>query len=83
MPMPSYLAAFKLQKRWLEEKWNDGTKRGPRIRLQDHKTWLAPIKRGGEDTYYPYRYNGGGKSAWNYGRKWKVAYDGIVLIKKE
>lgn len=78
----SYLAAFKLQKRWLEEKWNDGTKGGPRIYLEDHKTWLTPIQRGGKTTYYPYRYNGGGKSAWRYGRKWKVAYDGIVLTKK-
>lgn len=79
----SYLAAFKLQKRWLESKWNDGTEGGKRIHLEDSKTWLTPIQKGGNTTYYPYRYSGGGGSAWRYGRRWKAAYDGIVLIKKE
>lgn len=79
----SYLAAFKLQKRWLEEKWNDGLRPAKKVWLKDHKSWLGLVDRRGEVTYLPYRYNGDGKAARRYGRKWKAAYDGIVLIKKE
>jgi hypothetical protein len=75
----SYLAAFKLQKRWLENHWNDGLKPAKKVSLKDHKSWLLSVKRRGEVTYLPYRYNGDGKAARRYGRKWKVAYEGIVV----
>ena len=75
----SYLAAFKLQKRWLETHWNDGNKPAKKVYLKDHQAWLVPVKRKGEETYLPYRYNGKGKRARRYGRQWKQAYDGVVL----
>lgn len=75
----SYLNAFRLQKRWLEEKWRHG---GAAVDLQGEE-WLLPLEvveiGAKETTYLPYRYNGGGKGAWRYGRRWKEAYDGLVL----
>jgi hypothetical protein len=72
----SYRSAFALQRRWLQERWRYG---GAAVSL-DEEQWLLPIKAGdGEETYLPYRYNGGGERAWDYGRRWKQAYDGLVL----
>jgi hypothetical protein len=75
----SYQDAFALQKQWLKERWRYG---GAAVNLNGEE-WLIPVEVGPaearEITYLPYRYNGGGKGAWRYGRRWKEAYDGLVL----
>lgn len=75
----SYQDAFALQKQWLEERWRYD---GAAVNLYGEE-WLLPVEVGPpearEVTYTPYRYNGRGEAAWRYGRRWKEAYDGLVL----
>lgn len=73
----SYYSAFALQKQWLMENWTESDGR-TKVSLES-EDWLHPVYMDGQTTYLPYRYNGGGSGAWRYGRRWKEAYDGLVL----
>ena len=70
----SFAYAFKAQLNWLRTHWNQGIKdrngRLPKVDLYSSGSWQRGIKRGknGSTTYYVYRYNGGGGTAWEYGR---------------
>lgn len=70
----SFGYAFKAQLNWLRTHWNQGVKddkgRLPKVDLYNFKSWQEGIKRGknSSTTYYVYRYNGGGRGAWEYGR---------------
>lgn len=76
----SYRNAFKWQKMWLETYWNDGKKDSKKVILSELK-WLEPVKRGGEETFLVYRYNGGGRGAWKYGRKVMEIYNNHIKLK--
>lgn len=81
----SYENAFKWQKIWLEEYWNDGHKTKPsKIDLYGSE-WLEPYQIDGDNTsYLIWRYNGGGKIAWEYGRiTMNIYYNHIVTKKVE
>lgn len=73
----SYHSAFALQKQWLMENWTESDGH-TKVSLEE-ESWLRPVRIDGQTTYLPYRYNGGGVKAWSYGRRWKEAYDGLVL----
>lgn len=77
----SYQNAFKWQKVWLEEYWNDGSDKRIKVSLSGLK-WLKPVKRGDEETYLPYRYNGGGTKAWAYGRKIMKIYNNHIVVQR-
>lgn len=77
----SYENAFKWQKTWLEKYWNDGSSKRVKVSLSDLK-WLKPVKRGNGLTYLPYRYNGGGRKAWAYGRKVMEIYNNHIVVQK-
>ena len=73
----SFEYAFRAQLRWLKTYWNEGVEdekgRLPKVDLYDFSSWKKEVKRkdkkGKMTTYYAYRYNGGGRKAWKYGRK--------------
>lgn len=77
----SYKNAFEWQKVWLEKYWNDGSSKRVKVSLSDLK-WLKPVKRGDGLTYLPYRYNGGGRKAWAYGRKVMKIYNNHIVVQK-
>jgi len=77
----SYENAFKWQKIWLEKYWNDGSDKRIKVSLSDLE-WLKPVKRGNGLTYLPYRYNGGGRKAWAYGRKVMEIYNNHIVVQK-
>lgn len=78
----SYLNAFKAQKAWLKGFWNDGGRPAKPVELAK-LDWLKPVSRGPAEkqvqTYLIYRYNGGGPSAWRYGREVMAIYNMIVV----
>lgn len=77
----SYENAFRWQKIWLKTYWNDGSNKRVKVSLSGLK-WLKPVKRGDEETYLPYRYNGGGRKAWAYGRKVMEIYNSHIVVEK-
>ena len=79
----SYENAFKWQKIWLEEYWNDGHKVKPtKVNLYGLE-WLKPYKMNeDETTYLVWRYNGGGKTAWEYGRITMNIYRNHIVVQK-
>lgn len=70
----SFKYAFKAQLHWLKTYWDEGIKddkgRLPKIDLYNFSSWQKKVERGNGKvtTYYVYRYNGGKKKAWKYGR---------------
>ena len=68
----SFEYAFKAQLSWLNTHWNQGVKdsdgRLPKVDLYNFGSWQKGVKRAGATTYYVYRYNGGGRTAWKYGK---------------
>lgn len=79
----SYENAFKWQKIWLEEYWNDGHKVNPtKVNLYGLE-WLKPYEMNkNETTYLVWRYNGGGKTAWEYGRITMEIYKNHIVVQK-
>ena len=73
----SFEYAFRSQLHWLKTYWNQGIEdskgRLPKVDLYDVSSWQKEVRRkddkGKVKTYYAYRYNGGGRKAWAYGRK--------------
>ncbi len=79
----SYENAFKWQKIWLEKYWNDGHKTKPaKIDLYALE-WLKPYQIDEDNTsYLIWRYNGGGKGAWRYGRITMNIYHNHIVVQK-
>lgn len=79
----SYSNAFKWQKVWLKTKWNNGHKRKPQKVSLYEKKWLQPYEIDEDNTsYLVWRYNGGGKKAWRYGRTVMKIYHNYIKVKK-
>ena len=78
----SYSNAFKWQKIWLKTKWNDGHKTKPtKVDLYSLE-WLKPYEINEENTsYLVWRYNGGGRSAWRYGKIVMKIYHNYIKLK--
>lgn len=79
----SYENAFKWQKIWLEKWWNDGHKAKPaKIDLYALE-WLKPYQINEDNSsYLIWRYNGGGKGAWRYGRITMNIYHEHIVVQK-
>ena len=79
----SYKSAFEWQKVWLETKWNDGHKTKPtKVNLYGFE-WLKPYKINSNTSYLVWRYNGGGKKAWRYGRTVMKIYHNYIIVKTQ
>jgi len=79
----SYENAFRWQKTWLEKWWNDGHKTKPtKVDLYGLK-WLKPYQIDeNNSSYLIWRYNGGGKGAWRYGRITMDIYHNHIVVQK-
>ena len=79
----SYKNAFKWQKIWLETYWNDGHKATPTKVDLYSKEWLKPYQINEDNSsYLIWRYNGGGKGAWKYGRITMNIYHNHIVVQK-